>query len=121
MNLSSDSDKLSPILLLRIGLGLIFIYAGSHAIADPGAWTGFVPGWLGNMINPVIFIYIHGAFELVLGLGIILGLVLPILSFLAFLDFLAIIVFFGVDDVTFRDFGLLMSALALFLMTRKEK
>ena len=121
MDLSSDPKKLSPVLLLRIGLGLVFIYAGAHSIADPGAWTGFVPGWLGNVLNPVTFVYIHGAFELALGLGIIIGLFLPVLSFLAFLDFFAILVFFGVDDVTFRDFGLLMSALALFLFTRKEK
>ncbi len=120
MDLSSDPKKLSPVLLLRIGLGLVFIYAGSHAIAEPGALTGFVPSWLGHMINPITLIYIHGAFELALGLGIIIGFFLPILSFLSFLDFLAIIIFFGVDDITFRDFGLLMSALALFLMTRRN-
>ncbi len=121
MDSASDHNKLSPVLLLRIGLGLVFIYAGAHAIADPGSWTGFVPGWLGNIMNPVTFVYIHGAFELLLGLGIVIGLFLPILSLLAFLDFLAILVFFGVDDVTFRDFGLLMSTLALFLLIRKEK
>ncbi|MCL4404134.1 DoxX family membrane protein [Patescibacteria group bacterium] len=121
MDLSSDPKKLSPVLLLRIGLGLVFIYAGVHQIAQPAAWDGFVPGWIAGIINPVTFIYIHGAFELALGLGIIVGLLLPILSFIAFLDLFSIMVFFGVDDVTFRDFGLLMAALALFLFTRKEK
>lgn len=121
MDLSSNPRKISPVLILRIGLGLVFIYAGAHAIADPVSWTGFVPQWLGHIVSPVTFVYIHGAFELALGLGLVIGLFLPILSFLAFLDFFAILVFFGVDDVTFRDFGLLMSALALFFFTSKEK
>ncbi len=117
MEISSDPKKLSPVLLLRIGLGLVFIYAGAHQIADPGAWTGFVPGWLGQIISPLTFIYIHGAFELALGLGIIIGFYLPILALIGALDLFAILIFFGVDDVTFRDFGLLMASLALFLFT----
>ncbi len=121
MDLSSDPKKLSPALILRIGLGLVFIYAGAHQIADPGSWAGFVPAWLGGLISPLTFIYIHGAFELALGLGIIIGFFLPVLSLLAALDFFSILIFFGVDDVTFRDFGLLMSALALLFLTKKEK
>ena len=33
-----------------------------------------------------------------------------------FLDFVSIIVFYGEDDITFRDFGLTMAALALFTL-----
>ena len=121
MDPASDPKKLSPVLLLRIGLGLVFIYAGAHQIANPGGWAGFVPAWLGDIIAPLTFIYIHGAIELALGLGIIIGFYLPALAIIASLDLFAILIFFGVDDVTFRDFGLLMASLALFFFTRKEK
>ncbi len=109
--------KLKPVLVLRLGLGLVLIYAGIGMFANPENWAGYVPQWLGEIVAPETFLTVHGVFELILGVLIITGFFLPLASFLLFLDMGSILIFYGVDDVTFRDFGLLMSALALFLMT----
>ncbi|MCP6719796.1 MAG: DoxX family protein [Patescibacteria group bacterium] len=112
---------INPALALRIGLGLTLIYAGVNMFLNPFNWIGFIPRWIGNIIDPQTFLYIHSTFELVLGLILIIGLWLPLAALLMFLNMFAILLFFGVDDITFRDFGLLMAALALFLLAVERK
>lgn len=112
--------KLKPVLVLRIGLGLTLIYAAVGIFTNPAAWVGFVPVWL-QVLGGDLFLYGHAVFELILGLALLFGFFLPLVSFLIFLDLLAILLFYGVDDVTFRDFGLLMASLALFLLSRVNR
>jgi uncharacterized membrane protein YphA (DoxX/SURF4 family) len=116
-----ENSKLSPAFLLRIGLGLTLIYAGLHIFLDPAAWIGFVPAWLANLIDPQTFLSIHAGFELVLGALLIAGIFVPAASLLVFLDFASILVFYGVNDITFRDFGLTLAALALFTISTKRE
>ncbi len=112
--------SLKPALALRIGLGVVFSYAGIMSFVAPENWVGFIPPWVGKIIDPPTFLYIHAAFELILGLAFIIGLYLPLTALLAFFNMSAILLFFGVDEVTFRDFSILMSSLALFLIVTKE-
>jgi len=116
-----ELQLIKPALVLRIGLGLIFIYAGLHMLQDPQNWVGFVPSWIETIINRQTFLYIHAIFELILGVLFLVGLWLPLISFMAFFDFFAILLFFGIDDTTFRDIGLLMMTLALFLISIEDK
>ena len=111
--------KLNPVLMLRLGLGAVFIYAGLSSLMSPFLWMSFVPQWVGVIIPIETFLVFHGVFEVLLGVTLISGFFLRVASILAFLSLLSIIVFFGVDEITFRDFGLLMSALALFLLPKK--
>lgn len=111
---------LKPTLLIRIGLAAVFIYAGIHTLFNYQSWLGFAPSWIQSVLDPKIFLYLHAVFELVLGLGILAGAFLPIFSLAAFFDILAILIFYGVDEITFRDASLLMTALALFLMSSKK-
>jgi uncharacterized membrane protein YphA (DoxX/SURF4 family) len=111
-----ELPKLSPILILRVGLGLTLLYASLHMLFDATSWLGFVPQWMGSIIHPRTFLVIHSLFELVLSAFLIWDFFLPTASLLAFLDFASILLFYGVDDLTFRDFGLTMAALALFAL-----
>lgn len=112
---------ISPIMLLRLGLGLVFLYAGLHALIDPLSWIGFVPQWVGRIMPPATFLTIHSIFELALGAALLIfERALPATSLLAALDLAAILLLYGVDDATFRDFGLVMMALALFLLSQKQ-
>ncbi len=115
-----EIKKLTPEFILRIGLGLVFIYAGLHVATDPTGWIGFVPHWLQTIVNPYLFLTIHGIVEIILGILILTGFFLPAVSLIAFLDLFSILVFYGVDDTTFRDFGLMMATLALFLLVRRR-
>jgi len=118
---SKENMKLSPVFILRIGLGLTLLYASLHMFLDPAAWTPFIPHWVGAIVNPQIFLAIHSVFELILGVLLLCGWLLPGASLLVFLDFVSILIFYGVDDLTFRDFGLVMAALALFVILTNKK
>lgn len=98
-------------------MGLTLLYASLHMFFDPTAWIGFIPKWIGAIVNPQTFLMIHSAFELVFSIFLLWGIFLPAVSLLTFLDFVSILVFYGVDDLTFCDFGLAMAALALFTIT----
>ncbi|MBI4119689.1 MAG: hypothetical protein HY456_02490 [Parcubacteria group bacterium] len=106
--------------LLRVGLGLTLLYAGFNIIGHSVNWIGYVPEWIGYFVDRNAFLTIHGIGEIVLGLGLVSGYWLPIFSGLTALDFLSILMFFGIDDITFRDFGLFAAALALFLRSLPE-
>lgn len=109
------------ILVLRVGLGLVFLYAATASLQDPTNWVGFVPSFVGVLMPRESFLFVHSLFELALGVALIVGKWLPVLSTLAFLLFLGILMFFGINDVTFRDFGLASMALALFVRVLYKK
>lgn len=112
--------KITPDLLLRLGLGLTLLYAGINSILNPDSWIGFVPDWTEKIISKEIFLTTHGIFEILLATTLITGFQKKISALLAFFSFASIIIFYGIDEITFRDLGLLFSALALFLI-HKEK
>ena len=112
---------LTPRIALRIGLGFTFIYAGVYSFLDPTSWIGFIPLWIANIIDAEILISIHAVIQLVLGLALLTGFLLPLISFISFFDILAILLFYGIDAITFRDSGLLMATLGLFLLAIERK
>ncbi|MEX0689919.1 MAG: hypothetical protein WD095_00590 [Candidatus Paceibacterota bacterium] len=112
-----DVKYLKPEMILRIGLGAVFVYAGISSLSSPGLWFGFIPPWIGSLIDVEIIVLAHGIIQTALGVGLLLNYLIREVSFIAFIDILLIIVFFGIDPVTFRDFGLLMMALALFIIS----
>jgi uncharacterized membrane protein YphA (DoxX/SURF4 family) len=109
------------VLILRVGLGLIFLYAGTASLQDPTSWIGFVPSFVSLVMPREVFLMLHAIFELALGIGLVAGLWTSVLSALAFFALLSILTLFGIDDVTFRDFGLAAMALALFVRVTYKK
>lgn len=112
---------LTPERVLRFGLGVVFLYAGIAAISDPTTWVSFVPAWISAILSPLSFLWIHAIAELILGVSLILGIYIPIASLAGALDLLSILVFYGIDAITFRDVGLFLAAIALFLLASHNK
>ncbi|MEX1014281.1 MAG: hypothetical protein WDZ80_03925 [Candidatus Paceibacterota bacterium] len=115
-----NKKYLKPIIILRVGLGAVFVYAGISSLAIPTLWSGFIPSWLLEFFDESILIIVHGIIQTAIGALLLLGYWLKEISLAAFFDILLIIIFFGIDPVTFRDFGLLMMALALFFMVNPK-
>lgn len=122
--------KITPELALRIGLAGVFVYAGINSLLNPTAWIGYIPQWINNvpLFSELVeglqfrelFLKIHGAFEILLAVALLIGFWKRITSILAFLSMAGILVFYGVDDVSFRDFGLLGAAYALMIMQKQK-
>ena len=115
--------KLNPEWALRIGFGLMYLYAGFNLFNQPALWRSFLPLWYTQIIAslmPVeIYFRLQGIIEIIVGLlflawffgrwGVLVGTLYSIA------EFLFILLFTGVNLITFRDIGLLGAAIALLI------
>ena len=105
--------------ILRLGISFTLLWAGVRGILNPTDWVGFVPNFVGEVIDPEIFLVAHGFLWILTAAGLIAGFWRPFFAFIAFAGFASILIFFGIDDITFRDVGLASAALVLFLREMK--
>ena|SRR3989344_3651759 len=104
--------------LLRLGLGIIFFWFGITKFTNIESWYSFIPPWLESLlpISVNMFLYIQGAIETLIGLFLILGIFVRKSAFLAALILIVIIITVGFNDISLRDFGLLMIAISLMIL-----
>jgi len=105
--------------ILRIAIAFTVLWAGVRGMLNPTDWVGFVPQFVENFIDPEVFLIAHGFLWILVAAGLIAGFWRPFLSFVAFAGIASILIFYGVDDITFRDVGLALAALVLFLREMK--
>lgn len=106
-------------LLLRLGIGFVFIYAAVSSFLEPLNWVGFFPQFLRSLVPENILLPAFSLYELVIGLWLLVGKNLFAVSFLAAVSLLGIVLFnLGSFDILFRDLGLFFAALALVFMSR---
>lgn len=107
---------------LRLGLALTYIYSGYHLIIDSESWIGYLPDWFSDLLPLPVELYLkfQGAGEWLLALSFLTGVLLPWAALLASAEFAGILLFYGIDLVSFRDIALLGSALSLFFLTYKS-
>lgn len=113
---------------LRLGLAAMFGYSGIDILLHPTAWYWAVRGlplFVQNIINTIgidTYLMLQGASEVFFAL-VFLVWVWPRLTravaLLAAVEMAAILLMVGVDSITFRDFGPLGAAVALFFLLQK--
>lgn len=106
--------------LLRLGLAVVFLWFGFSQLLDSLRWVYLVPDWAVNLVHlpPAMIVLGNGAFEVVFGGLLAMGILVRISALILGLH-LALIAFdLGVSAVGVRDFGLVISSLALALIYR---
>lgn len=121
MKFESDLRRLSPTFILRLGVGFVLVYAGINTLIYPEFWTQFVPGWMTAIMPIGTFLVVYSIFELILGFAILFGRLLATASMIAFWNMIFILVFYGVNHVSFSGFGVALASLALFFIVIKER
>lgn len=123
MNISAKINAEWP---LRLGLGAMYLYSGYDLVVNPQHWYGFVPRWFSQTVSAVAsvenYLRLQGMGEFLLGI-LFLAWFLPrgLVRFAALAaagEMALILLFVGVDPITFRDIGLLGASAALFLLSR---
>jgi uncharacterized membrane protein YphA (DoxX/SURF4 family) len=102
--------------VLRIGMGLVFLYFGYQQLTNTALWTGFVPDFalaFGFAAEKIVLI--NSFFELSFGVLLLLGLFTRIVSFVLALHLFVISFSLGFNDLGVRDFGLAVATLVVFL------
>ena len=115
--ISSKDRELLVSFILRAGLALVFLYASISALLEPSPWTGYVPGFVKQIIPVNIFLAIHSFAELILAFWLLSGKKIFYAALISALAMLSIIVFnLGSLDIVFRDMAIMLSALALAVL-----
>ncbi len=104
-----------PHILMRVGLGLVFLWIGIDIVRTPDSWIVFLPQVLPFGLTRETALQLTGAFDIILGLLLISGRIPKLAALLAGLHLAGIVIANGVDAVTIRDVSLLATALALFV------
>jgi len=106
-------------LILRIGLGITFLWIGILIVKNPAAWTGYIQPWAAALLPVPIeqLMFGTGIFDILVGLALFTGIKTWIPSFLAAGHLVVVLITSGINEVTVRDIGLLAAAAALFLDT----
>ena len=107
--------KLPTSLILRIGLGLVLLWFGVSEIVDPETWSSYVPMMVQSLlpISVNLFVTLHGIFEVLLAVLLLVGYAQRIVRVVAVLHLVSITIGVGYNEIGVRDFGLVMAALAL--------
>jgi len=101
------------LLVLRLGLGGVFLWFGTDKFLHPDIWTNYIPSWFPMLIPVSIFIILLGIVETLLGLMLLTGFYTRVAAAIAALMLIPIIISLGYNEISVRDFGLLMLAVGI--------
>jgi len=104
--------------LLRLGLSAVFLWFGFSQLFDSVRWVSIVPNWAVDFLNipPAFIVLGNGAFEVVLGSLLAMGIWTRLISLVLGLHLIPIMFDLGLTAVGVRDFGLVISSLTLALI-----
>jgi hypothetical protein len=122
---------IKPEFFLRLGLGITFIYSGYDIYTNPSSWIGYVnalPEWLLELVTSFTtletFLLFQGISEIILGAALLMWFLpkklLKLVSLLIAIKLALILWLVGVDTITFRDIGLLGTALGIFAIAHRK-
>jgi len=111
------NPRIIALLLLRLGLGGVFLVFGIDKFFHPAMWSAYIPQWFPQVSY---FIYIIGIVEAIIGICVLIGFKTRVTSGIAAVMLLGIIGSLGYSEITVRDAGLLMTAIAIVLLGAGE-
>jgi uncharacterized membrane protein YphA (DoxX/SURF4 family) len=111
------NSRIIALVLLRLGLGGVFLVFGIDKFFHPAIWSAYIPQWFPHI---PYFIYIIGAIEAIIGLCVLIGFKTRVTSGIAAVMLFGIIGSLGYSEITVRDAGLLMTAISIVLLGAGE-
>lgn len=105
---------------LTLGLASVFAFFGVDKFLHPIVWIGWIPEWMEGLlwIDSGLWLQIIGTFEIFCAVLILVPIhtLRKAGAMLMTLQLIAILPIVGFNDVGVRDFGLLLSTMALWMM-----
>lgn len=103
--------------VVRIGLGLVFLWFGISQISAPADWAIMIPAYATKLppFSPETLITLHGSFEIIFGALLFVGFKTRLAAFLLALNLANITFLVGYNAIGVRDFGLLMATVSIVL------
>lgn len=114
-------DRLAPYahLVLRCGIGFVFMWFGWSALVNTEMWIGLVPEWTAAFGSASTLVIIHGLAEIILGFILCTGYWTRTAAVLLALNLLhTTFVILPWGPVAVRDVGLSLATLSLGFFKR---
>lgn len=108
------------LLLLRIGLGGVFLWFGTDKFINPDIWVHYIPSWFPMLIPVSLFILLMGVVETLVGLMVLAGFYTRIAAAFAALMLVPILISLGYNEIGVRDFGLLLLSFGILFLGAGE-
>lgn len=102
-------------LVLRVSLGLVFLWIGTDILRHPETWIGYLPASLPFGVPREVGLKLNGVFDVLLGVMLMVRVFPKTMAALAALHLIGVLATTGLDAVVIRDVGLLGASLALLV------
>lgn len=111
-----DYKKYAPA-IVRIGISLVLLWFGLTNIFKPDYLLGYLPLSVAQLIPfaPTTFMMLNGAFEVIIGVLLLLGIFTRAAALLTALHIAGIAFSLGYNDIAVRDIGLAIAAFSVFV------
>src|SRR3989344_2142438 len=108
--------------LLRLGLAFVLVYFGIDKAIHPDNWLAWIPASILGVLplTPQLFLLIQGVIETIMGVILLFGFLVRPVAVLTAILLISIVAFWGLNEITTRDMGLLGAVLYLFFQPEAE-
>lgn len=103
--------------LLRVGLAITFLWIGVLIFKNPESWSGYLQPWAAELIPiPLVQAMIGTAIlDIIIGALLLIDTFTWLAAFVGAIHLVIVLATSGITDITVRDIGLLVAALALMI------
>ncbi|OGI60978.1 hypothetical protein A2641_01650 [Candidatus Nomurabacteria bacterium RIFCSPHIGHO2_01_FULL_37_25] len=102
---------------LRVGLAITFMWIGVLIFKNPEAWGGYLQPWAAGLLPiPIDQAMIGTAIlDITIGAFLLFDFLPWLAAFIGAVHLIIVLTVSGITDITVRDIGLLVAALALMI------
>lgn len=114
--------KKYSLLILRIGLGITFLWIGIMIFKNPEAWGSYIQPWAVKLLPIPIKEMMLGTalLDMVIGVLLLLNILTPWMALLGGMHLVTVLITSGINEGTVRDIAILASSATLFNETITE-
>lgn len=103
--------------ILRVGLAVTFLWIGILIFKNPEAWGGYLQPWAAGLLPVPIAQAMMGTaiLDIIIGAFLLFDFLPWLAALVGAVHLIIVLTVSGVTDITVRDIGLLVGALALMI------
>jgi uncharacterized membrane protein YphA (DoxX/SURF4 family) len=103
--------------ILRVGLAITFLWIGVLIFKNPESWGGYLQPWAAGLLPiPLEKAMIGTAIlDILIGFFLLIDVLTWLAALLGAVHLIIVLAVSGITDITVRDIGLLVAALALMI------
>lgn len=105
----------APYQILRVGMGITFLWIGVLIFREPEFWGGFLQPWAAGLLPVPIEQAMIGTavLDVLVGLFLLIDVITWVAALVGTIHLLVVLITAGIDAVTVRDLGLLAGTISL--------